>query len=197
MSTGDGERFVRFWFEVVCGLVSFPNDPQTDDERSHKTWIVADKGGNYRRWYGNRVNVILWKNNGEAIKSCPKSAVRNEQYFFLPHISWTLVTSGIFSARLFDSGFLLDTASNCVYFTDRCDPMYGLALLNSTVAQSVLDLLNPTLNMSCGVVAQLPYVFDKKEAASIRKLTVNCIEESKTDWDSFETSWDFKKHPLI
>lgn len=193
MSVGDGEKFIRFWYEVKIKDIAFNCKDGEQFIKENKYWNIIDKGGAFRRWYGNRLYIVEWKNNGNNIKNHPQSAVRNAQFFFKPHISWTLVTSGLFSARKFEEGFLLDTASNCIYFNTE-DDRYALALLNSKPCQSILTLLNPTLNMSCGVVALMPYV----KGLNIDLFIVNKnIELSKSDWDSFETSWDFKKHPLI
>ena len=196
MSTGDGEAYIRFWYECSNHDIKFDC---TDIEKyleDNKTWAIIDKGGNYRRWFGNRINVVFWKNNGERIKSNPKSAVRSPQFFFHPHISWTLVSSDIFSARFFDTGFVLDTASNCIYFNDKSNPNYVLALLNSTVASVMLSVLNPTINMSCGVMAGLPYI-TVNNTGNVEQIVKQNISISKSDWDSFETSWDFKSNPLV
>lgn len=196
MSTGDGDKFVRFWYEVDMTDTEFECRDESTYTATNKTWNIADKGGAFRRWYGNKYHVIKWKNNGLEIKNHPKSAVRNAQYFFKPHISWTLVTSGTYSARLFEHGYLLDTASNCIYFTSKSDERYVLALLNSKVAGEILQLLNPTLNMSCGVVALVPYVTPFFTDNEYEMVDYN-ITATKQDWDSFETSWDFQSHPLV
>lgn len=194
MSTGDGNRYVRYWFEPSRGDISFSANNEDEYIVMNKTWCVADKGGKYRRWYGNREYVILWKDNGAEIKANPKSAVRSPQYFFKPHISWTLVSSGIFSARMFGNGFLLDTASNCLYYKENIIDYYPLALLNSKVAQIIFNILNPTINMSCGVVAEHPLLIKQKK--EVLDITLNNITLSKHDWDGVETSWDFTYNPL-
>lgn len=196
MSTGDGEKFVRFWYEESKDNIAFDCDNEDAFSASNKEWCVADKGGNYRRWYGNKNCVIWWKNNGADIKSHKKSAVRSPQYFFRPHISWTLISSGVFSARYFEKGFLLDTASNCLYYdTSEKKAKYALGYLNSKVASYGLNLLNPTINMSCGVLGNLPYI--EKHLDEISSTVSENIRMSKHDWDTFETSWDFKQHPLV
>lgn len=195
MSTGDGERFVRFWYEEVFTNIAFKCENENAFSSTGKEWCVADKGGNFRRWYGNKSCVIWWKNNGIDIKTHKKSAVRSPQFFFRPHISWTLVSSGNFSARYFEEGYLLDTASNCLYFdTEKEEAMYALAYLNSVVASYGLNLLNPTINMSCGVLGNLPYI--ESNIPVVSDLADYNVSLSKADWDSFETSWDFQSHPL-
>ena len=196
MSTGDGEKFIRFWYEEEESNIAYSCNNEQEFISSQREWCVADKGGTYRRWYGNKNCVIWWKNNGDEIKNHKKSAVRNSQFFFRPHISWTLVSSGVFSARYFENGFLLDTASNCLYYdTSKEKAMYALGYLNSIVASFNLDLLNPTINMSCGVLGNLPYIETNVEAVS--DLVTDNVEESREDWNSYETSWDFKRNPLV
>ena len=195
MSVGDGERFTRFWYEANYTDIAFDCFTEDEFDKFNKKWCIADKGGSYRRWYGNKNSIIWWKNNGSDIRLHHKSAVRSPQLFFKPHISWTLVSSRQFSARIFNNGYLLDTASNCIYFNDDKINLDVLGYLNSKVASSILRVLNPTINMSCGVIGNLPYL--KQENKLVDVLVKNNIEFSKKDWNSFETSWDFKKHPLI
>lgn len=179
MSNGDGSRFSRNWFEVSQNKVNLK-------------WFNYDKGGTFRRWYGNRDNYVNWENDGEEIKKNPKAAVRNSDYFFRPHFSWTLVASGAFSVRLFEEGFILDTASNCIYFNQDNLNYYILGLLNSRISSKVLNVINPTINNSCGVVGNIPVIF-----GNISELLIHDnISISKQDWDSHETSWDFQRNPL-
>ena len=194
MSTGDGERFIRFWYEANFKLIDFTNKCEDDANYTHGHWVPIDKGGTFRRWYGNQNCLVWWKNNGADIRQHPKSAVRSPQYFFTPHISWTLMTMGTFSARFFDSGFAIDTASNCVYFNGEiCYELIGF--MNSKVAADILSILNPTINFSCGVIALLP--FGEIKSPIIADIVRKCIHKSKQDWDSFETSWNFQHHPLL
>ena len=196
MSVGDSDKFIRLWHEVEYLQISFHATSNEDYIYLEKTWNILDKGGQYRRWYGNRNHIVFWENGGAAVKQHPSSAVRSPQYFFKPHVSWTLVTSGNFSCRYFEEGFILDTASNCIYLGEQ---LYGnlLGFLNSKVASKILNFLNPTLNMSCGVIAEVPLNEEKVNAKQVEKCVLENIFLSRTDWDSFETSWDFKRHPLV
>lgn len=196
MSCGDGLKYIRLWYEVDCNLISFNYKSENDFLNSPKYWNILDKGGTFRKWYGNKYAVIFWKNNGNEIKQNPKSVVRNPQYFFKPHISWTLVSSGSPSFRYFESGFILDTASNALYL-DKLKFEYGIGLLNSKIAIKLLNLLNPTINLSCGVVGSIPFLFKQEYKKDIKENVDECISLSKADWDSFETSWDFQGHPLV
>lgn len=194
MSTGNGDRFIRNWYEVSITAFCKTLKNIEEAEENDLSWVAVDKGGTFRKWYGNKNCVVWWKNNGADIRNHPKSAVRSPQLFFKPHVSWTLISSGHFSARYFENGFALDTASNCIY-SNRDDFNYVLALLNSNVADEYLAVLNPTMNFSCGVISLIPYIENCKD--DIEEITKSNIELSKTDWDSFETSWDFQSHPLV
>lgn len=196
MSVGDGELYIKYWYEVDTNKIGFK---LTNGENFIKNlkWAPTDKGGNFCRWYGNRMHITNWANNGLEIKNNPRAAVRNSDFFFRPHYSWTLVGSGIFSARYFEEGFLLDTASNCIYY-DK-ENLFLLALLNTKVCQNYLKLINPTINNSCGVIAKIP-VKQINDVQILNKININVnqnIRISKDDWDSFETSWDFEQHPLL
>lgn len=198
MSTGDGNRFIRMWHEVMINKIDITLTSIKEASKKNVLWVPLDKGGSYRKWYGNNNYVVWWKNNGDDIKNCKKSAVRSPQYFFTPHISWTLISSGIFSSRYFKTGYALDTASNCIYFNNNIEKIDVLGFLNSIVADRYLQILNPTMNFSCGVIGKLPYIM--KNGISNNRIddyVSTNIQLSKNDWDSFETSWDFKVHPLV
>lgn len=196
MSTGDSEKFIRFWYEVYINNIGF-NRLNGDEFNNNIRWAPTDKGGPFRKWYGNKNNITYWANNGWEIKNNNKSAVRNEEYFFKPHYGWTLVSSGGFSVRYFDIGYILDTASNCVYTKDGKPNHSILALMNSQLGNYYLHLINPTLNNSCGVVGKMPIIFRESKRQQIDALVEQNIAISKDDWDSFETSWDFEMHPLL
>ena len=194
MSTGDGDKYIRLWTEIEFQKIDISSNSLEEANEKNRKWVALDKGGSYRKWYGNRNYVVLWENDGYEIKNNPKSAVRSPQYFFRPHISWTLISSGKFSAREFTNGFALDTASNCIYYSRGCAD-YACGFMNSKVSDSLLAVLNPTMNFSCGVIGTLPYIEKRNE--EVARIVKECVKISTWDWDSFETSWNFKRHPLI
>ncbi|MEO4054483.1 BREX-1 system adenine-specific DNA-methyltransferase PglX [Solibacillus sp. CAU 1738] len=195
MSVGGGVDFIKNWYEVNINSIGFKYKSSEAFKQSKKKWAPMDKGGPYRKWYGNKLNIVEWGNDGEKIKNNPRAAVRSPQYFFKPHYSWTLMTSGEFSARYFEDGYILDTASNCIYFhANELKPL-TLALLNSKVSRVFLDLLNPTMNYSCGVVGQIPILVEEND--EIEQLVNRNIEIMKEVWDYNELSWEFKKNPLL
>ena len=179
MSNGDGSSYTRLW-------------PEVSDSKVGKKWFKYDKGGQFRRWYGNRDYYVNWENDGFEIKHNSKAAVRNSEFFFKPHFSWTLVGTGKYSVRYFEEGFILDTASNCVYFKEGMD-YFILGLLNSIVCSKILKIINPTINNSCGVVGSIPVFKGNVNIGLIE----NNIRISKLDWDAHETSWDFEGNPLV
>jgi type II restriction/modification system DNA methylase subunit YeeA len=190
MSTAD-PSVIKLWWEIDFSRINF-NAKSGQELNSVRPFAPYDKGGEFRKWYGNRLFVINWCNDGEKVRNNPKSAVRNAGKFFLPHLSWTLVTSGDFSARYFENGFLLDTASNAIYFTEKIDPLYHLAILNSSVTLEVTKILNPTLNFSCGVIDLVPIpIGNSNESKIISDIAFECIQLAKKDWDFSEISWDF------
>ena len=195
MSTGDGNKYIRCWHEISFNCFNYFLQDSNQAENTTLKWVALDKGGSYRKWYGNKNCAVWWKNNGQEIKDNKKSAVRSPQLFFRPHVSWTLISSSHFSARFFENGLALDTASNCIYSNSDDGFDYVLGLLNSCVADDYLDVLNPTINFSCGVISLVPYI--EKNNENVIRLVYKNIDLSKSDWDAFETSWDFKKHPLI
>jgi hypothetical protein len=197
MSVGDGEKYIRSWYELNIYKIGFNIESEESFAKKKLKWNPLDKGGPYRRWYGNNLDVVNWENSGLEIKNNPKSAVRSPQYFFKPHVSWTLFNSGRFSARYFPHGYILDTASNCFYFKDDKVDYYLLGLLNVKLADKFLDIINPTLNFSCGIMGLIPYIINLTKKSQIDCLVKENIIISKNDWNSFEISWDFKKHPLL
>lgn len=177
LKTRDNDRFLRLWFEV-CG----------------EKWKYYAKGGSFRKWYGNREYVVDWSRNGETVRSFKKSSGGNFPYFFLPTITYSAITSYKFSGRyienqIFGGGGGGITNTNCVIDI--------LAFVNSIVFSYMLNAISPTLNFEVGQIGTQPLRIVQIENTDAEKLTRNNIEISKDDWDSFETSWDFKKHPLI
>ena len=192
------EKYIKYWHEVKNFTIDYSIESIEESESKNVKWVGLDKGGPFRRWYGNTNNIILWENNGNEIKNDKSSVVRNPKYFFKPHISWTLVNSNNFSVRYLDKGFLLDTASNCLYFKkDIFDPIV-FGFLNTKVAKVYLDIINPTVNNSCGIIGKLPF-FEIKEIikTNINNFIQKNFKLSKLDWDMNETSWDFEVSPLI
>ena len=195
LSTTDNNRFLRFWYEVSIRNISFTI---TDiDETVDKTkWFPIAKGGEYRKWYGNNDYVVNWLNNGAEIKEATKGAaggrIVSPEYYFKKFITWSGISSGVPSMRISEHAIFGSGAK--ALLSD--EGLYNyLAFLNSKVAFSILKILSPTLNYEAGHIGNIPVCFQMSEM--IEKITIDCIKLSRKDWDSFETSWDFQKHPLL
>lgn len=199
MTTGDNDRFLRHWFEILFEKCCFSATSAEDAMQSHAKWFPYLKGGEFRRWYGNKDYLVNWENDGYEIKNNIKpnglkaASVRSEGLYFKPLISWSAVSSGTFSCRLCENGALFDSGGSSVFISQH--RYYILSLLNSKVAQYALNIANPTLNYQPGDVGSIPVRFDDDDA--VNEMARENIAISRTDWDSFETSWDFKRHPLV
>ncbi len=198
MTTGDNNRFLRFWYEVSIAKCNFFASSKQEANLSHAKWFPYLKGGNFRRWYGNLANVINWENDGYEIKNNVKSnglyaaSVRSEDLYFRPLISWTAVSSGSFCCRFTKKGALFDSGGSSLYVASN--HFYYLALLNSCIASYSLGLMNPSLNFQPGDIAGIPLLID--DTSIVEGIVKENLLLSKRDWDSYETSWDFKNHPL-
>lgn len=201
--TSDNNRFLRLWFEVNINNTSFDCSSNEVSKRKIEKWYPHNKGGEFNRWYGNNEYVINWKNNGFEIRNFRDdkgkllSRPQNTNYNFLKALTWSKITSGTFSSRFCKGGFLFDDAAAICYNKNISILKYCLGFLNSTVAQFTLNVLNPTLNKQISDMGNLVIVIDEREKLVINSIVENNINISKSDWDSFETSWDFQHHPLF
>lgn len=185
--TGENDKYVRYWEEVNIGKIGF--------DASHiKKWIPYLKGGEARKWYGHLNFVVNWENNGAEIRRNPKSTIRNEKFFYLPGITWSDVGSNGATFRFFPANCLRDNRGPAI-FTENTN--YILGFLNSKICLMAQKILNPTICFQAGSAKTLPFIQNVKYLEIVNKLVDSNIEFSKKDWDSFETSWDFKRHPLI
>lgn len=198
MTTGDNNRFLRMWFEVNINNAKFDVESAKEAQCSEKKWFPYCKGGGFRRWYGYNEYLVNWFNDGYEIKNNIKAnglkaaSVRSENMYFKPLITWSAVTSGLFSCRYCFGGALFDSGGSSISVPQNA--YYLLSVLNGKIGQYVLDISNATINYQPGDIAGIPIIFEKVEQVE-SNAQLN-IQISKTDWDSFETSWDFKKHPL-
>ena len=192
LQTADNGRFLRSWFEVSQNRIGFGFENAASAARSQKKWFPCNKGGGQRKWYGNQSEVIDWEHDGEAIKNYPGAVIRNEHCYYKESVAWNMISSGFLSFRYFPKGFILNNASNAITEGN----LYAmLGYLSSPLTLKVANLINPTLNLSNGVVAKFPYVVvETKEYESLVKQNISI---SKQDWDAHETSWDFEENPLL
>lgn len=199
--TGNNDMFLRLWHEVNFINVNFFATNYMDALYSCKKWYPCNKGGEYRKWYGNKSYVINWYHNGEEIMQRNMMKVRNCQDYkdnmkFTPSITWTSISSAKPSFRI--SKNMLSESAGMTLFIDESHICWILPFLNSKVADYLLVVINPTLNFTAGSVSKLPLALDElKKVNVIADLSEYSTLMSKLDWDSNETSWDFKKHPIV
>ena len=191
IDTGENAAFLRLWWEVSKGRCSFANSPAV------KKWFPYNKGGGFRRWYGNRDYVVNWLSDGSDIKARltwtkKKPTIRNSRHFFQEGFTWTTVSSGWFSIRYTPGGAIFDNGG-CTLFCDDNSRLNALAaLLNSKVAQRYLEFLSPTLNFQPGDIGNIPYWPTSKPQA-----TLSLVGLGRNDWNIYERSWNFKSLPIL
>lgn len=200
--TGDTDRFLRLWFEIEQDKIYWNCSSNADAKISEMKWFPYQKGGTYRKWYGNNEYVINWLNDGWECKNDNYSGKRvkshnyNGDFAFKKAITWTKISSGSFACRYVPNGFMFDDAGPICTVSEENLP-YSLALLNSKIASLYLSILSPTMNFLPGHINAIPIDMNKvKKSEKCVRLENEIISISKNDWDSFETSWDFKFHPM-
>ena len=196
MSTANNDLFLRLWHEVEHSRISYTSRTSQEAINSQKKWFPHTKGGGARKWYGNNEYVVNWFNDGEEIRKYPGSAPRSSQYYFLEGLTWSTLSSDIISFRYTPPGYTMNTKGSICYLKNGDQISYILGVLNSKVVMLFLTLLAPTLDYSQGPVGRVPIIYDCKMEPSIKAIVDRNVFLAKTDWDSFETSWDFKQHPL-
>ena len=200
MTTTDNTRFLRLWEEVNCQKIGFGYSNIADTQDMKYKWFPFCKGGDFRRWAGNESFVVNWFNNGEEIRVAAEGATGgrlvNIDCALRECLVWTKISSANISLRLKKQGIFFSDAAPGV-FTNRETLYYLLALLNTKYANEIIKLINPTLNFVPGAVSSVPVKKDEKNKGKIIEIAEGNVQLSERDWDSFETSWDFKKHPLL
>ena len=184
IDTGKNDVFLRFWFEVAEGRRS--------KREGKRKWFDYIKGGEFRKWYGNIELTVNWLNDGEEVRAHPSSTIRNPNYFLKPAITWSLTGNKGFGARIVPSNCMFDNNGSSVF--PRAEQLRALSsFINSKVANHCLEVLNPTVAYQVGDIARLPYAVDIETGT----LSEQLLGLSKSDWDAFETSWDFTTLPLL
>ena len=195
IKTADKDRFLRFWHEIEKNRMSIYQ------ENCVKKWFPCNKGGSFRKWYGNNEYVVNWENNGFEICNFRdengklKSRPQNLQYMLKEGITYTNISISSFGARYSPKGFIYDAAGSGIFCKKQEMIKYVLAFLTSIVAASITKITSPTMSFEVGQISMLPFIYQPSE--SIDDLVTKTIGVSKVDWDSFETSWDFKRSPLV
>lgn len=192
MTTANDDRFLRFWSEVnIQDVFLYEFHPEKFDRK----WYKTHKGGNYRKWYGNNNFIVNYQNFGEELKKYPGATIRNEQFFFTQCISWTNISSSKTSFRFQPTGSISNARGPSIFSKNIQFLLMVLALCNSKVADIIYKILCPTITFEVGQISEMPILAGITDC--VCELAQQNIDICKADWDAFETSWDFKKHPLI
>ena len=204
MATSDNNRFLRNWFEVCYDRIGFGAQNSEVAKNMNKKWYPYNKGGDYRKWYGNMEYVINYENDGYEVKEyatslykTPSRTIKSMSEYFKPCISWSKISAGSIAFRYYPKGFIFDVAGCCIFYKNFEDMYYDFGIVNSNVAKVMLEVISPTLNYEAGHVASLPIIKNNKYVEEINSIVKANIELAREDWNDFEISWDFARHPLI
>lgn len=201
LATGCNDIFIRLWHEVNEEKVNYMAENLDSAVKSQKKWFPYNKGGDYRRWYGNNEYLVNWERDGFEIrhfvdeKGKLRSRPQNTQYYFHRCISWSLISSGRVAFRYKPDGHIFDV-SGMSCFTES-NLLYLLGLCNTPVVDEFLSIFSPTINFQAGDIANIPVAIEVDKIEDVEKVVSENIQVSKKDWDSYETSWDFKRNPLV
>lgn len=195
LATADNGRFVRSWFEVAKTSIGFSCASAAASVASGRKFFPYNKGGGYRRWYGNQEFVVNWQNDGYEIKHFKGAVIRNPSTYFAESISWGLIASHTSAFRYYPQGFIYDVAGMSITEAD-VNKYALLGSLNSILFFNNVRIINPTVNMQCGDVAKAPNIIPT-DSNSLEEISKECVSISKQDWDAHETSWDFGTSPLL
>lgn len=196
LATADNNRFLRLWQEVAIDRVGFGMANHEEAQASQKKWFPYNKGGEFRKWYGNQEYVVNWENDGEELFDfMPRSVIRNPSYYFKPSVSWSDVTSSTNAFRVYPKGFIHDSTGHSIFDLHEKEKNKIILFCNNKYASSAIKILNPTMHFHVGYFNNLPYPLNTTlEHDEIAKYAISL---SKSDWDAYETAWDFTDNPLI
>lgn len=194
-ATANNDKYLRYWYEVNYSDIGFGMKSREMAQQSKKIWFPYNKGGPYRKWYGNQEYVINWYDNGRELLNDNKAVVRNPSYYFKESVSWSDVTSSKNSFRYYENGFIFDSTGHSAFPNENVTYTQLLSVCNNKFYEYIIKILNPTLHFHIGYFNNLPATFINEKIAD--RLVQENINISKSDWNSFETSWNFDKHPLL
>lgn len=205
MTTSDNKRFLRLWYEVDIAKIGFGMKGLEEAKKSCLKWFPYNKGGEYRKWFGNDEYVVNYYNDGEEMeafhnelnKTSSGGRIKNKEYYFKKCISWSKISSASLAFRFKDDGFIFDVAGSSIFSSDNDLLLYILGLFNSKLGMYIIGQISPTLNFEAEQIKQMPLEMRDDNKDRIIELVKKSIEISKDDWNSFETSWDFTIHPLL
>ena len=196
LATGENDRFLRAWWEVPHSLFKSDCGSLADASECGKKWFPYNKGGDFRRWYGNYHYVIAFDSENQGILSNQGNHLPSRQLYFRPSITWSLISSSVSAFRYRKPGSLFDVAGMSMFPGEEYFKKV-IALCNSSVTSAFLSFIAPTINYQAGDIAKIPYFFDEDYDSTVDEIVDICMAASMADYDSFETSWDFKRHSLL
>jgi type IIS restriction enzyme len=186
MSTAKNEKYVRCWFEI-------------EKTKFNNKWFPFNNGGEYKKYYGNNIDLVNWENNGESLKKYERAVLRNQQYYLKKGLTWTSISTNKLSVRSFGEGFLFSSAGFCFFPKNEMDDLFFCGLMNSKITFEIIKILSPTVNFNVGDIGNIAVIFPKD--TQLKKYIDNLVQQnisiSKEEWDSKETSWDFERLSLI
>ena len=200
MATTDNKRFLRGWYEVGYDRIGFGVKDMNEAYQSGRKWFPYNKGGSFRKWFGNEELVVNWENDGKEIRKAAEGATGgrlvNLEYAFKESLTWSAIASGPISIRHSENGFMFDSKGASA-FTSRDNIFYVQALLNSVIGRAYLKVLCPTLDFTVGKVGLVPLNLSEKYRFLVDHIVLDCIRLAESDWDAHETSWDYKENELV
>ena len=204
MTTTNNEKYLRFWHEVAHGRIGFGFSKREDAAASEYMWFPYQKGGEFRKWYGNNEYVVYYLNDGKELIdlvtekypkiSDPEFIIKNRNWYFKEGLTWSTLSSAAFGVRYCEGGYIFDAKGSMAFSLSTTNIKYYIALLNSCVATDYLDVLAPTMDFNIVGLKAIPFV--KSSYDEVCSVVDECIEKSKNDWNCFERAWDFTHHPL-
>ncbi|WP_026451336.1 BREX-1 system adenine-specific DNA-methyltransferase PglX [Aequorivita capsosiphonis] len=194
--TGSNDYFLRFWQEVKLATIKFDAEKTEDVIVKETNWVPYNKGGKFRKWYGNQDYIVNWSSKGEDFTRGKKGF---SKYFFREYLTWTYISASTLATRYFPKGFLWDVSGSGVFPYEREDIFYLQSLISSNVGLALLKMINPTINFQVENIAVVPVIYPKNldEKKKIVKLVNENISLSKKEWDSREDSWLFSQNELL
>ena len=207
MASSDNDRFLRLWYEVALDRIAFGVQSHEEAKSSEAKWFPYNKGGGFRRWYGNNEWLVNWEKGGEEVLEfarelygSPTRTIKNMRYYFEEGITYGVISSSIPSFRRFKRGFIFSNSGQCVFCSNQhLNYSRLLAFLNSVLTKEFLRILSPTIGFESGYLRSLPILSSllNRHAAEVDGIADECVNLAKSDWDSNETSWDFNIHSVL
>ena len=204
LQTGKNELFLRQWYEVKEGKISYNTESINETENNKYKWYPSNKGGEKRQWYGNYDYIVNWGNNGYEMRNFKKQNSRpenqepkNTKYYFREAITYSDITSGGFAIRYREKGSIHDVKGMSAFSTDNIKLKYILGIMGTKISDYVFKILNPTISLQIGNFSDFPVIENEQIKPKVISIVDDCIKISKYDWNTFETAWDFKVSPLV